>query len=188
MICSHGECTKVIDNNISLTGFGKDKEIKNGPILIAILNFAILCFLLWYFARKPIGQFLETRHATVKNDLAEAAVLREKAREKLAEIEGKLKLISDEVDEIKEGVAKDAEFEKQRIVKAANEEADRIIERAEATLEREIRRAKIKLEAEAIEAALKVAEEIVRKQLGEADRKRINEDFISQIASSGGSN
>ncbi len=187
-ICSHGTCTKVIDNWYNISGFGKDKEIKNGPLLIAIFNFALLCFLLWYFARKPIGQYLQTRHSTVKDDLKEAAELRDQARDKLAEIEGKLKFMADEVEEIKKGVAEDAEYEKKRIIEAANEEADRIIANAESTLDREIRRARRKLEAEAIEGALKVAEAMVREKLGDADRKRINENFISQITSSGGSN
>ena len=187
-ICKYGKCEKVIDNWYNITGFGKDKAIKNGPLLIAIFNFICLIALLVYFARKPIGQFLETRHTTIKNDLEEAAELRDQARQKLAQIEAKLKGITDEVEEIKQGVADDAEFEKKRIITHANEEADRIIAQAESSLEREIRRARKKLEAEAIEGALKVAEEIVRKQLGEADRKRINENFISQITSSGGGN
>ncbi len=187
-ICSHGICTPVIDNWVKLTGFGKDKEIKNGPILIAILNFALLIFLLWYFARKPIGGYLANRHETIKSDLVEAAELREQAREKLNEIEGKLKFLNDEVEEIKKGVAKDAEFERAKIIEAANLEADRIIANAEASLDREIRRARRKLESEAIDGALRVAEQLVREKLGDADRKRINENFISQITSSGGSN
>ena len=187
-ICKYGKCEKVIDNWYNISGFGKDKEIKNGPLLIAIFNFICLIGLMVYFARKPVGQYLQTRHSTVKNDLKEAAELRDQAREKLAEIEAKLKGINDEVDQIKKGVAEDAEYEKKRIVEAAAEEADRIIEQAGITLDREIRRAKHKLEAEAIEAALKIAEEIVRKQLGEADRKRINENYISRITSSGGGN
>ena len=187
-ICSHGKCTPVIDNWVKLTGFGKDKEIKNGPILIAIFNFALLVFLLWYFARKPIGGYLQKRHNTIKNDLQEAAELRDQAREKLNEIEGKIKFLDDEVEKIKKGVAEDAEFEKSKIIEAANEEADRIIANAEATLDREIRRAKRKLESEAIDGALRVAEKLVREKLGDADRKRINENYISQITSSGGSN
>lgn len=184
----HGHKKKVIDNWFQLSGFGKDKPIKNGPLVIALFNFACLIVLLVYFARKPIGGYLSERHNTIKNDLEEAARLREQANVKLEEIEARLSGLDAEVKQIKDSVAKDAEYEKEQIVKAATEEADRIIKQAATTLDREIRRARSTLQSEAIEGALRVAEQIVRKQLSDADRKRLNETYISQLTSSGGTN
>lgn len=36
MICSHDECTKVIDNGFSISGFGKDKEILDDTVRSAV--------------------------------------------------------------------------------------------------------------------------------------------------------
>ena len=44
------------------------------------------------------------------------------------------------------------------------------------------------LESEAVGAAMEAAEKLIRQKVGDADRKRINEDYYKQIAASGGAN
>ncbi len=177
-----------LDNWFSFDYGKPDSKYKNGPLGFAILNFTILIILLVRFTKKPLVSYLATRHETIKQDLAEAANLRDQAQRKLAEISARLDNLGKEVAQIKADVAQDAELEKQRIIEAAHKEAERIIAVADRTLERELRRARRRLESETVERALKLAEELVEQNIKLADRKKINERYIAQIGAPGGEN
>jgi F-type H+-transporting ATPase subunit b len=164
------------------------EEHPNGPFAFMILNFVILVYLLVRFAKKPFVQYLENRHTSIRDNLAEASKMREEAREKLDVIKGKLSNLEREIAEIKESVKKDAELEKQRIIADAQAQAEQLVLGAERTLEEEVRRARRMLEREAVSAAMTASEKMIRQKITDVDRKRINEDYFQQITSSGGSN
>lgn len=182
-----GHKTKHLENWFSLS-FGEGKKYKNGPFAFMILNFVLLCWLLVKFTKKPVTQYLETRHDTIRDNLAEAAELRKQASAKLAEIENKLDNLKQEIASIKKGVAADAELEKKRIIEAAQTEADRIIQQADKTLDNDLKRARKMLEKEAADAAMTAAEKLIKEQINKKDLKRLNEEYFEQIASSGESN
>jgi F-type H+-transporting ATPase subunit b len=165
-----------------------DHAYENGPFAFAIINFIILVWLVGKFARKPFASYLDTRHTTIRENLAEATRMRDEAKSKLSEIQRKLDGLDREIADIKEHVAKDAEAEKQRIIADAHKEAERIVEQADKTLEKDLRRARKLLEREAVDAAMAAAESLVRQKITDSDRNRINEEYFEQIASSGGSN
>ena len=169
-------------------GHGKKKDggaykYANPPLGFGIMNFVILMIILVKFTRKPIGTYLVNRADEIEKNLEEAAALRDAAQAKLAEIEKKLSNLDDEVEQIKKDVAADAELEKGRIIKDAEAEADRIVKNAETSMQREIRRAKRSLEAEVVTQSLRVAEDMIAKSINNADKKRLNEEFIAQIGS-----
>jgi len=175
-----------LDNWWSLS-YGPGKAHKNPPLGWGIVNFLILLYLLYRFAGKPFKAYLQKRHDGVRNALDEAKQMREQAREKLAEIDEKLKGLNDEVKAIREHVKKDAEIERDRIVAAAETEAQRIVEAADRTMTEEIKRIRAQLEVEAVDAAISAAEKLLRKKVTEADRKRLDEQYLTQFTS-GGSN
>jgi F-type H+-transporting ATPase subunit b len=185
---AHGGHAVHLDNWFSFDYGKPDSKYRNGPLLFAIINFAILVWLLVRFTRKPISEYLENRHATIRRDLEQAAELRQQAQRKLQDIEAKIESIDAEIAQIKADVAKDAEQEKLRIIQTAEAEADRIIKSADQTMEREIQRARKKLEGEAVETALRLAEELIRDKINLADRRKMNERYIQQLTASGDSN
>ncbi len=172
----------VLDNWFSLS-FGPGKQHQYGPLAFSILNFVALVWLLVRFGRKPLGDFLHQRHVSVRKDLDEAAQLHREARARLAEIEGKLAALDREISEIKQAVAADAELERERIIKNAEAEAERIVKQADDILAREVRNAQRRLEVEAVDAALTAAEKLIKQQLTEEDRQRLDEEYFAQIAS-----
>ncbi len=162
---------------------GTTYKYANPPLGFGIINFAILIILLVKFTRKPISTYLVNRADEVEKALKEAAELRDAAHKKLAEIEARLSDLDGEVQKIKDNVKKDAEEEKVRIIKAAEAESERVIKNAETALQREVRRAQCELEAQAVEQAMRAAEELITKNINAVDKKRLNEEFIAQIAS-----
>lgn len=176
-----------IENWFSFS-FGPGKKYQNGPFAFAIINFIILLWIVVRFGKKPFVQFLENRHTTIRDNLAEAQRMREEAQQRLDEIKGKLSNLEREITEIKDAVRKDAELERDRIIADAKSQAEDLVTAADRTLDDELRRARRRLEAEAVSAAMQAAEKMIRQQISDADRKRINEDYYKQIASSGGTN
>jgi F-type H+-transporting ATPase subunit b len=160
---------------------GKDNAHDYPPIGLAIINFALLVFLLVKFARRPLQDYLQQRHERIKNELEEATTLRRKAADQLARVSARLANLDLEIAEIKEGVARDAQEERLRLISSAEKEAERIIEMAEKTMSRELARAKRKLETEAASAAMAAAESILKQQLTDADRRRVYAEYISQL-------
>ncbi len=181
-----GHAVKHLDNWVSFS-FGPGKPYQNGPFAFAILNFIILVIVLVKFGGKPFRAYLENRHATIKKDLEEAAQVNAQARAKLDEIEAKLRNVDKEIAELKAVVARDAALEKERIIKAAEDEAERIVKAADETMDRELRRAQRRLEIEAVNAAMTAAEKLIRREVNDGDRKRLNEEYFAQIGQ-GGSN
>ena len=184
---AHGGHQGRIENWFSLS-FGPDKKHKNGPFAFAILNFIILLYLVVRMGKKPFTQYLSNRHTSIRDNLADAQRMRQEARQELDEIKGKLNNLEREIAEIKQGVKKDAELEKERIIADAHSQADALVRAADRTLEDELRRARRMLEAEAVSAAMEAAEKLIRQKIDDDDRKRINEEYYQEIASSGGTN
>jgi len=176
-----------LDNWFSFS-FGPGKAHQNGPFAIAILNFIILVYLAWRFGRRPIAAYLESRHSSIRDSLAEAARLRAEAQSQLDEIKGRLRNLEQEIAGIKQRVAADAEQEKQRIIADAQSQAESLVQAADRALERELVRVRRLLEAEAVSAAMEAAEKLIKQQINEADRRRIDEDYLTEIGSRGGKN
>jgi ATP synthase F0 subunit b len=176
-----------LDNWFSLS-FGPGKAHQNGPLAFSILNFVILVWLLVKFGRQPFREYLRQRHNTIRLNLEEAAELNQRARQKLAEIEGRLQGLGGEITAIKGAVAKDARLERDRIIKAAEDEAARIVKQADDALQKEVRRARRRLELEAVDVSMKAAERIIKQQVTDADRRRLNEEYFAQISEGGGRN
>jgi F-type H+-transporting ATPase subunit b len=182
----HGEAHHPVhlDNWFSFS-FGPGKHYQNGPFGFAILNFIILVWLVTKLARKPLAEYLEKRHATIKRDLEEAAELNAQSRSKLDEISVKLGAIDRELAAIKEGAAREAELERERLIRAAEAEAERIVKAADETMQRELRRARRRLEIEAVSAAMTAAEKLVKREVSDADRKRLDDEYFASIAKGG---
>lgn len=168
--------------------YGPDRPEKNGPFGFMVLNFVLLIYLLVKLGKKPVTEYLDKRHTSIRDNLTEAQELRRQAKEKLEQIEAKIANLDAEIAEIKQHVADDAEEEKQRIIAAAEQEAERIVQNAEKTLDKELDRARRRLEAEAVDAALGAAEKLIKQKITDKDRKQLNEEYFEQLTSSGGSN
>lgn len=152
-----------------------------GPLFFAILNFAILAFLLVRFSRTPLKDYLHARHVNIQQELEIAQTVRQQAETKLAEIEMRTRNIDQEINRIKETVAAEAEREKQNILKSAEEEAARLLAQSQLSLNMELRRAHQKLEQEVVEAASKIAESMIKQKLTSADHQRLMSQYLSDL-------
>jgi len=148
----------------------------------AFVNFAIFVGLLYYFAKKPVKTFLETRSQTVSTQLEEAARLRREAEGMLAKYKAKLQKIDDERREIVEGYLKQAEKERREILENARELAERLKADATVTITYEVKQAQKQLRERIVDEAVQIAREIIEKKLDQKAREKLVDENTEALA------
>jgi F-type H+-transporting ATPase subunit b len=145
------------------------------------LAFAIVAFLLWKFARKPLAAMLSGRIEQIENELGQAAQARQAAEA--------------ERDRIKAALA-DSDSEAARIIAEARTGAEQLAadieartgtdittvrERAAADLVSARTQAESDLSGELSRLSLGAAERVVETSLDPAAQQRLIDDYINQV-------
>lgn len=152
-------------------------------LIFSIVNLAILLGVIVYFARKPIIAFFADRREQISSDLDEAAEVLEKAEGRFAEWQRKLIELDREMEQIRSDGRDRAQAEYEGIIADARAVAERIKRDAEAAVDQELRRARNELRDEAALLATELAEKLMREQIGDPDRERLLDEFITRIES-----
>jgi len=111
----------------SLTGL----TVHQAHIVALVLNFAIVVFLIFWFARKSVPGIMRSRTAAIQHALEEARAASQEAGKRLADIENRLRQIDVEIARMQAGVEKEAEDEEARIKQAAEDELRKVVQAAE---------------------------------------------------------
>jgi len=147
------------------------------------VNLLLLVGAIVYFFRSPIRDFFAGRRREIGENLDRAASLLSEAEAKVRTWERRMTQLDAEVGEIRRSTRERAEAESQRILADAEASATRIRGDAATAVEQEVRRAREALRAEATQLAIDLAADLLRQNVGEADRKRLVDEFIAQVES-----
>lgn len=191
-----------VDNVKSQSGNGVDKLLwryhnaqdpcdpknEETPLFAALLNLAILGYIVYHFGRKPIGEALVKRKQDIMAEIETASRLEREAQARLDELESKFDQINDTRKALKAEYAAQAEVEKKHIVAEAEERRTRMRRDAEFRVEQELRAARIALMQEAVANATTAAEDIIRKRAAQADMDRMSEEYLVSLRSALSSN
>jgi len=159
------------------------EEILNVRILgTQILGFLIVLWVLRKVAWKPVLEMLESRRRKIAGDVDSAKKLREDAEKLKAEYEEHLRSI-------------DAESRKriQQAVQEGQKVADEIRARGEAERRKaaaeakeemalEYKKARASLRDDMVRLSLGAARELLRKELNEAEHRRLVDEFLSDLS------
>ena len=146
-----------------------------------IINFAILAFVLVYFARKPVREFFKNRTALIEKSLKEASEARELANKSLEKIQQRLKEADKEVNEILESSRKSGEREKEELIAQGESLKKKMIEQAKANIEFELEKAKKSLKSEAALMALEMAEKQIKERLDKDEQAKLIDEYIGKL-------
>lgn len=160
-----------------------DPKNEQTPLFAAILNLAILGYVVYHFGRKPIGEALVKRKQDIMQEIETATRLENEAQARLDELEGKFDKIHETLKVLKAEYAAQAEVEKKHIISEAEERRARMRRDAEFRVDQELRAARITLMQEAVANATTAAEEIIRKRTAQADIDRMSEEYLSSLRS-----
>ena len=150
-------------------------------LVYQFVNFILLIAVLFVVARKPVTAFFAGRREQIKGDLEAAADLLGSAEARQAQIQEKLADLETQLEEIRAISRQRAEEESQRILAKAREAAERIQSDAIEATAQELLRAQTELRAEAAGLAVELAGEILNEQVGDADRQRLLDEFITRV-------
>jgi F-type H+-transporting ATPase subunit b len=167
--------------HINWVSFDYEAKGQGPPLLFALVNFAVLVFLLVRFAGPPLKGFLANRHISIKSALEEGARLRLEAQTRLAEYADRIAGVDREVDALIGEIRSQAEAEKKRILDQAAAQAAALERDAKERIAAEIARARKELEREVVTAAVAAAEKLLRQSTRDDDQRRLVDGFLSTL-------
>jgi len=151
------------------------------PFGAMLLNSAILYFLLYRFAKKPIAEALKSRKANILRGMEEAAQMKSDAEAQLAGYEQKLATLDQEIERVRADMLTAGESERKRILAEAKEKRGRMEQDAQTLIGQELKAAREALTTEMVRTALKSAESTLRAKITAADQNRLAEEYLSSI-------
>ena len=151
------------------------------PLIAPVFNFAVLVFLLWFMARKPLREALLKRAQTIRARIDDAQALKKKARAKLKECKQQLDGLGETLTGLRDKYAADAEAEKQSLIEQARLARERMLADAAFRVEQEGKAAQEALSRQAMHEALTAAEQLIRSRLTPADLDRLAEDYLGLV-------
>jgi F-type H+-transporting ATPase subunit b len=146
-----------------------------------VVNFAIMCGVLYYFLNAPLSGYLKDRGETIRRDLVEAAALKAAATAQLADIDRKLKALPGEIEALRERGKAEVAAEAQRITQQAATDRDRLVEQARRDIEVQVRLAKRALTEHAADLSVQLAADRIATETTEADQNRLITRYLEQV-------
>jgi len=169
--------------------FGAGEEAAHTPLwkdyLWKIINFGILVFILYIFAKKPFQSFLRQRTELIEKTLKEAREAKELAQKALQGVEERLKTKDKEIEETLSASRRFGEVEREEIIKQGDKLREKILEQARVNIDYELKYAKEAIKAEAVEIAMELAEKKLKEELTKKDQERLLEESITKIRGRG---
>jgi len=142
------------------------------------INFFILMFLIFKYARKPLVNFFKEKSEDIKKEIR--AVEQEK-EEILAKVEEMLKArdhSQEKLEKLKERVISQGKAKKQRIIEDARKESKILLAGAQRKIESQMMTAHEDVRAEMIDHAIEMALQKLPAVIDEKDRQKLYEQYI----------
>ncbi len=146
-----------------------------------VVNFAVMCGVLYYFLNAPLAGYLKDRGEAIRRDLVDAAALRTSATAQLAEIDHKIKALPGEIETLRERGRAEVIAEEQRITHQAAADRDRLVEQARRDIDVQVRLAKRALTEHAADLSVQLAADRIATETTEADQNRLIARYLEQM-------
>ena len=152
-----------------------------GLFIWTILTFLVLVGLLAKFAWTPLLRALESRQASIRkslDDAAQAKVELERLHEQSVQIIREARLEAESIVVKSRG---DAERVRAEMKEKARAEADAIVKNAERQIQLETTRALQQIRTEAVDLSVMIASKIIQRNLTKEDNERLIEEALKQV-------
>jgi len=156
-------------------------EARLADLFWPVVNFAILCGVLYYLLKSPLSGYLAHRGENIRKDLVAAAAIKNAATAQLEEIDRKLKALPGEIDALRTRGQAEIASEEQRISQQAVAERDRLLDQARRDIDLQVRLAKRSLTEHAADLAVQLAADRLSTGLTDADQARLVDRYLEQV-------
>lgn len=152
-------------------------------LLFEVINFLLLAGLLAYLYRKRGRTFFDERSDVIRKSLEEGRQALEKSEARLAEAEGKLGGLRDEILALKKQAEAEIADEQQKMRQAADDEVRRIEEFAKTRIQAATNAAKLELKDYVVKQAIDQARGMIQQRMDERNRERLISFFLDDLGS-----
>jgi F-type H+-transporting ATPase subunit b len=153
-------------------------------LLFQIINFLLLLYLLNRFLFKRVFALLDERQRRISKGLEDAEAAARDREHARAEREAAVAEARREAQEMMARATKIADDTRKEILDAARGDAEKAIERAHEEITAERERAMAELRGQVAELALDAASKLVRREMNEANQRRLVEEFLDEVPDS----
>lgn len=156
-------------------------EGDGGHLVGRLVNFAIVvAVLVWVFTRVfSLSDFFARRRATIEDDLSASGRELQRAKERLAAIQERVRTLEAEVAELVAASDRDGEAEAQRILAASRAAAARMAQQVELAAAQAEKRLVQEVREAAVVRACGAAEGLIVAAIGDEDRQRLVDEVLS---------
>jgi F-type H+-transporting ATPase subunit b len=145
------------------------------------LNLAIFTAAAIYVLRKPISQALSSRREAIQQELVTAQQEREQALARVADADGWLSRMDDDVRTLEEHAREEAKSERQRIAMSTEREIEKLKQQAQREVETAGKLARKELRQFLAEKSVQMARESIRTQLRPEDDAALIRESIGEL-------
>lgn len=146
-----------------------------------VINLAVIFGFVYYKFGKRIAESFKSRNALFLSESEKSKKIQQAAEAKLNDIKHKISRLEETSSEsINRARAEAADMKKQLALDAATF-ADRIKREAQAAAAAEAQSAKRALHEEVVRESVKQAKEILKKDVGQSDQQKLQDQFSTQI-------
>jgi F-type H+-transporting ATPase subunit b len=149
---------------------------------LTVATFVVLLVILSKFAWKPLLAAIEQREKRIEDAIAKAEADRKAAEGLLSEYRARVANVEQEVAALREKGRQDAEALRADIRARAEKEGAAATEKARRDIELAKNQAVADLRREAVGLGLAVAGKVVGRSLDDADRRRLAQEVIDDLA------
>jgi len=142
-----------------------------------LINFAVLTFVLYKVAWKPLLKAIQKREQSIKQNIETAQSIKTHTQRMHLELEQKIKNLAVEKSEIIQQAQKNALAQQGKILEEAKLKAQNMLSRAKDDLSREKDRLSQELKKDVVDIAIMAAQKIITKELD----KKTNEKIVTKL-------
>ena len=147
----------------------------------AVVNFALLVYLIRRMGKKPVQAFLKQRSDVIAQGIVEAAELKRSAEAVFQEYSERMNTLDRELAKLRQDVAQAAERDRARIVAEAEESVERLKAETAALVSRQAEQLEAQIRREVVAAAVEAAERAVRENASPDDQQRLADAFLREL-------
>jgi F0F1-type ATP synthase membrane subunit b/b' len=150
-------------------------------LIYSTINLGLILGIIGYLLRKPLGEFMSSRHHSTVKDIADVRDLARRAEEKFQDYSAKLKAIDVEVQSILNQAQRETAEIKKKIVENAEKISKTLIKDAGSSLDAMLVEVKAQIRREFAETLVARLEKQLSSSLTGEDRSRIQKEFSTQL-------
>lgn len=145
------------------------------------VNLTLFLYLLARFVGQPMGAFLESRGEGIAEELANARRQLEEADRLHVEVSRRLSEVEEEVTQLKDRAAADAETEAAEIAKQTTKDEERFLRRVDEEITRREAETRTRLAQDTADLTAQLARELLDREMTDEDRRRVFERSLDAM-------